>query len=236
MQPLRRPHDRSLVCGAQVLRLKNLGLPLKGPFYGRGERGLLGSARQTRSHMVPAPRSASAPPWIFRGAEEAASASRGAPQPASEASAFGLEPARKCADAAAEPISTGNGSSEGPAPQVPQRRDHRLVGSMDCTRCASSGLIRGRERPQLQDCPRCNGRGIVPVYVVGHSIRAQYQHDHPHRCGRHRRADEPARMARLRIGSSEGRWCPEPCDQEGCPYLCAEHPNLRLPSARSGAS
>ena len=38
-------------------------------------------------------------------------------------------------------------------------------------------------------------------------------------------------MARLRIGSSEGRWCPEPCDQEGCPYLCAEHPNLRLVEA-----
>ena len=35
-------------------------------------------------------------------------------------------------------------------------------------------------------------------------------------------------MARLRIGSSEGRWCPEPCDQEGCLYLCAEHPNLQL--------
>ena len=166
VQPLRRPHDRSLVCGAQVLRLKNLGLPLKGPFYGRGEQGLLGSARQTRSHMVPAPRSASAPPWIFRGAEEAASASRGAPQPASEASAFGLEPARKSADAAAEPISTANGSSEGPAPQVPQRRDHRLVGSMDCTRCASSGFVRGRERKQLLDCPRCNGLGIVPVFLV----------------------------------------------------------------------
>ena len=71
LQPLRRPHGRPLVCGGQVRRLKNLGLPLKGPFYGRGERGLLGSARQTRSHMVPAPRSASAPPWIFRGAEEA---------------------------------------------------------------------------------------------------------------------------------------------------------------------
>ena len=69
---------------------------------------------------------------------------------------------RKCADAAAEPISTGNGSSEGPAPQVRQRRDHRLVGSMDCTRCASSGLVKGRERPQQHDCPRCNGRGIVP--------------------------------------------------------------------------
>ena len=54
-------------------------------------------------------------------------------------------------------------SSEGPAPQVPQRRDHRLVGSMDCTRCASSGLVRGRERPQQHDCPRCNGRGIVPA-------------------------------------------------------------------------
>ena len=161
VQPLRRPHDRPFVCGAQVLRLINLGLPLKGPFYGRGEQGLLGSARQTRSHMVPAPRSASAPPWIFRGTEEAASASRGAPQSASEASAFGT-----AADAAAEPISTGNGSSERPAPQVPQRRDHRLLGSMDCTRCASSGLVRGRERKQLLDCPHCNGRGIVPVYLV----------------------------------------------------------------------
>ena len=114
MQPLRRPHDRPLVCGRQILRLKNLGLPLKGPFYGRGERGLLGSARQTRSFMVPAPRSASAPPSIFRDAEEGASASRGAPEAASEASVFGLEPARKSADTAAEPISTANCSSERP--------------------------------------------------------------------------------------------------------------------------
>ena len=88
--------------------------------------------------------------------------------PSSPRTPPGLEPARRSADAPAEPISTG------------------------------SGL---------------------------------YQHDHPHRCVRHRRADEPARMDRLRIGSSEGRWCPEPCDQEGCPYLCAEHPNLRLVEA-----
>ena len=69
--PTPASQERPLVCGGQVRFLINNGVPLKGPFYGRGERGLLGSARQTRSPMVPAPRSASAPPWIFRGAEEA---------------------------------------------------------------------------------------------------------------------------------------------------------------------
>ena len=63
-------------------------------------------------------------------------------------------------------LSAPEPTSSRSALQVHQRRDYRLVGSMDCTRCASSGFVRGRERKQLLDCPRCNGLGIVPVFLV----------------------------------------------------------------------